>query len=181
MVAATTWALSTLRPAQVAARLSPFATTNYCGVLGPHDLGNASLWGGEPDCHNFSIYGHAACQGTFWRHSFLSPVSIASFRDGASNTIIVGECLPEYDDFKYWAITNGTWASTHAPINWIPDPNNSWSGWYNQMGFRSRHAGGATFAFGDGHISFVSETIDQDIYRGMSTRAGGEVISTAGS
>jgi len=155
----------------------PLAVTSYSGVLGPHNLGNASIFGGEPDCHNYTAYGRKECLGTFWRHSHLSPVTIASIRDGTSNTIIIGEVLPDYDDFKQWALGNGTWASTHAPINYqAPEPVNGWD-WPNQMGFRSRHPGGAQFAFGDGHVSFLSEAIATDVYRGLSTRAGGEIVN----
>lgn len=46
-------------------------------------------------------------------------------------------------------------------------------------GFRSVHAGGAFFAYGDGRVNFVSESISEAAYRGMSTIAGGEVIQDA--
>ena len=154
----------------------PFATTNYSGVMGPHNMGNASIWGGLPDCHNFGAYDTKKCSGSFWRHSHLAPVTIASFLDGTSNTIIVGEVLPEFDDFNYWALGNGTYDSTHAPINYKPEPNNPWNGWPDQHGFRSHHPGGANFAWGDARVSFVVEAIDRDIYRGVSTRALAEIV-----
>ncbi len=89
---------------------------------------------------------------------------------------IVGEVLPEFDDFNYWALGNGTYDSTHAPINYIPEPNDPWGGWPNQHGFRSHHPAGANFAWGDAHVSFIDEAIDRDIYRGVSTRAMSEVV-----
>lgn len=153
----------------------PLAVTSYAGVLGPHDLGNSSLFGGESDCHNIT-YGKPECLGTFWRHSYLRPVKIASFTDGTSRTIIAGEVRPDLDDFKVWPIGNGAWAATHAPINYrAPEPVNAWD-WQNQKGFRSAHPGGAGFVYGDGHVSFLSETIATDVYRGLSTRAGGELV-----
>lgn len=152
----------------------PFATTNYAGVMGPHDLGNASLFGGLPDCHNYGLYGHAECSGTFWRHSHLAPVKLNSFTDGTSHTIIAGEVIPEFDSFKYWALGNGACASTHAPLNWWPNPNEPWNGWANQISFRSRHVGGVNFLWADGHVSLVQESINTDVYRGLSTRAFGE-------
>ncbi len=152
------------------------AVTNYAGIMGPHDLANGSMWGGEPDCHNYTVYGKKECLGTFWRHSSVAPVKISSITDGTSSTIIIGEVLPEYDHFLYWAIGNGTCKSTHAPINYIPDVNAPWAGWMNQFGFRSRHAGGAQFAWADGHVSFMNDSVDMAVYWAASTRAQGEVI-----
>jgi prepilin-type N-terminal cleavage/methylation domain-containing protein/prepilin-type processing-associated H-X9-DG protein len=154
-----------------------FATTSYAGVMGPHNLGNSSIWGGESDCHNYTAYGKKECLGSFWRHSVLAPVTLGSFTDGTSNTIIIGEILPEFDAFTYWALGNGCFKPTHMPINYTPEPNVPWAGWPDQFGFRSRHPGGAQFAWGDGHVSLLDETIDQYIYRGLSTRAKGELVS----
>lgn len=153
----------------------PFATTNYAGVIGPHDLGNSSIFGGLPDCHNFTAYGYKSCSGTFWRHSLLAPVKLASIEDGTSRTIIAGEVVPEYDSFKYWALGNGTYASTHAPLNYFPDPNQPWDGWPNQVSFRSRHPAGGQFLWGDGHVEFLNQAISTNVYRGISTRQGGEI------
>jgi len=58
-----------------------------------------------------------------------------------------------------------------------------------QFGFRSQHPGGANFAFCDGSVKFLKQTIDMGnpnyappqintgVYRQLSTRKGGEVIS----
>jgi prepilin-type processing-associated H-X9-DG protein len=44
-------------------------------------------------------------------------------------------------------------------------------------GFYSRHSGGAHFCMGDGATRFISENIDQSVYRALSTINGGEMIS----
>ena len=41
--------------------------------------------------------------------------------------------------------------------------------------FGSSHPGGANFLFSDGSVHFLSETIEAATYRGLSTKAGGEV------
>ena len=46
-----------------------------------------------------------------------------------------------------------------------------------QWAFRSNHPGGANFAFADGSVKFVKQTINDQTYQGIGTRAGGEVIS----
>ena len=44
--------------------------------------------------------------------------------------------------------------------------------------FASKHPGGANFAFGDGHVEFMSDSIDLDTYQWLSTRAGDETIGS---
>lgn len=46
----------------------------------------------------------------------------------------------------------------------------------NEIPFGSQHAGGGcNMLFADGHVSFIVDSIDFDLYQALSTRAGGEV------
>jgi len=43
-------------------------------------------------------------------------------------------------------------------------------------GFGSRHRGGANFAFGDGAVHFLRDTIDASVFRLLGNRDDGEMI-----
>lgn len=47
----------------------------------------------------------------------------------------------------------------------------------NEYPFASHHPGGAQFVFADGHVSFLSDSIDLTLYQSLSTYAGGEPVS----
>ncbi|MBD3675190.1 MAG: DUF1559 domain-containing protein [Planctomycetaceae bacterium] len=42
--------------------------------------------------------------------------------------------------------------------------------------FSSPHEGGCQFSLSDGSARFISENIDRDLFRGLLTRSGGEVV-----
>jgi prepilin-type processing-associated H-X9-DG protein len=42
---------------------------------------------------------------------------------------------------------------------------------------QSNHPGGANFAFGDGSVRFIKDTVSMTTYMSLGTRAGGEVVS----
>jgi prepilin-type N-terminal cleavage/methylation domain-containing protein/prepilin-type processing-associated H-X9-DG protein len=47
-----------------------------------------------------------------------------------------------------------------------------------QFAFRSNHPGGVNFAFADGSVKFIKNSINLSAYRGLGTRAGGEIVSS---
>ena len=61
-----------------------------------------------------------------------------------------------------------------GPFNWFNDPA---AQVYGQHGFRSNHPGGVNFLMADGSVRFLKDSINLPTYRGLSTIAGGEVIS----
>jgi prepilin-type processing-associated H-X9-DG protein len=65
--------------------------------------------------------------------------------------------------------------STWYPLNFNLMPNMR-DNQENDSPFGSDHPGGAQFVFADGHVVFLTDSIDIDAYRALSTFAGGEVL-----
>jgi prepilin-type processing-associated H-X9-DG protein len=51
------------------------------------------------------------------------------------------------------------------------------SNWGVTYSFRSRHTQGLQFAYADGSVHFISQSIDIATYRAMATIAGGETLA----
>jgi prepilin-type processing-associated H-X9-DG protein len=49
--------------------------------------------------------------------------------------------------------------------------------WPNTWSFRSNHGGGLHFAYADGSVHFINDSIDLRVYRAASTIRGGEPIT----
>jgi prepilin-type N-terminal cleavage/methylation domain-containing protein/prepilin-type processing-associated H-X9-DG protein len=116
--------------------------------------------------------------------------SISSVTDGLSNTVFVGEGLPDEDaNNEFYGFTGGA-AGTTIPINWKTNQRDTaciqnWgsTNWncrfsYAARGFKSRHPGGANFLFADGSVKFLKSTINRVTYAAIGSRNGGEVVSS---
>jgi prepilin-type N-terminal cleavage/methylation domain-containing protein/prepilin-type processing-associated H-X9-DG protein len=75
---------------------------------------------------------------------------------------------------KTGAVNSACFAGAGVPSDWI---NNVACQSFGQFGFRSRHPGGGNFAFADGSVKFIKNTINLAAYRALGTRALNEVIS----
>ena len=115
-------------------------------------------------------------------------VALRDVTDGTSNTFLVGETLFESCNWFTWPNPNGSTASTSVLINWeITDRNAGNTGnsdfrrsgnWKSCFGFRSEHAGVVQFLLGDGRVIGIKETVDRNVYRALSTRNLGEIVSS---
>jgi len=167
----------------------------------------------DPRCANFGTY-YAQANGVFY---FYSKTSIASITDGTSNTIALSECafgqMSQADQVCWHWWTSGNYADTMFctmyPINPfrkinLGDPNPGINADLAPSTPSSFHPGGANFAFCDGSVHFLkdsiqclpfnpqtgaplgyintggiwSQNVPNAVYQALSTRASGEVISS---
>jgi len=99
---------------------------------------------------------HYAANG--WLFSANSQLTIEQITDGASHTLFAGEVNRR---FKPWG----------DPTNWR-DPALGLN--RSSYGFGSPYQGGAQFAWADGSVQFLSDSIDPDVLKAISTPSGGE-------
>jgi prepilin-type N-terminal cleavage/methylation domain-containing protein/prepilin-type processing-associated H-X9-DG protein len=149
------------------------ALTSYKGVLGDTRVGGASSihGGSEPDCHMT-----VGCNGLFYRTDYQEPIALKNITDGTSSTFMIGEDVVRHNHHSAAYYCNGDWCSCGPPLNFKPEPPIA-DQWWNVMGFRSEHPGGAHFCMADGSVHFVTDGIDYALYRALSTRSGAEVAT----
>jgi prepilin-type N-terminal cleavage/methylation domain-containing protein/prepilin-type processing-associated H-X9-DG protein len=100
-------------------------------------------------------------------------------KDGLSGTMMLGEVVlaDVWESSNTWtyALANADCLrSTANPLGTRPGAGITLE---RQNGaFGSNHPGGAVFCFGDGHCTFVSDSIDMAVYQAQSTIRGGEPV-----
>lgn len=146
--------------------------------------------------------GHPSSDGIFYVNS---KTGYSMITDGSSSTVLIGESLPDQFLFgvdragnpqkvDHWSVGSGElfaqelytntnsaensecMGSTACPINSILMGDLTTID-EKELAFGSRHPGGANIAFADGHIQYVSESIQASTWSGLGTRAGREVVS----
>ena len=95
---------------------------------------------------------------------FDRPISIRDITDGTSNTLIVAEDS-QFSDGQ-WINGRNVFDQAFA-INDAPNFEND---------IRSNHSGGANGVFADGHVQFLSESMELFTLGGICSRAEGEVL-----
>jgi len=182
---------------------TPCAISNYKGVAGANwEWGNA-LWnpGWSPavGVNGGNQQGLDAGNGVLWRSNgpgasgniaggqeFSWP--LVAITDGTSNTFMIGEDLPLLSQWcGCWAYANNTTGTTAIYLNanqtaglGVTEQNDTNGDWGDNYGFASMHSGsgGANFAFCDGRVSFISNSIGMTtVYRYLATAQGGEVVA----
>src|SRR5262249_11852779 len=130
-----------------------------------------------------------------------SRIRLEDITDGTTNTFLFGERVhhdPEFDRLipvlfptaapiagggKWGYVANAAananvTLTTPQPINYRVPPDGDFSALEDRAcAFGSGHRGGANFAFADGSVRFLSESIPVETLQALSTRAGGEVVT----
>jgi prepilin-type N-terminal cleavage/methylation domain-containing protein/prepilin-type processing-associated H-X9-DG protein len=116
-------------------------------------------------------------------------ITFAMVKDGLSNTIFLGEVLPNQHDHQsdwngWWHFNGGTAHYTTLPpinyktdtTNWCSPANTAHHNWNVSWGFKSNHSGGANFLFGDGSVRFINQSIEHRTYQLLGARADSQAI-----
>jgi prepilin-type N-terminal cleavage/methylation domain-containing protein/prepilin-type processing-associated H-X9-DG protein len=123
--------------------------------------------------------------GVFFLNTALDYEQIS---DGSSQTIFIGEKFADRQrDLGWMSGTRATLRNTGTPLNAGKQKN--WGGSPPETedvsdplavgGFGSYHPGGGNFAFGDGHVGYLSQNLDVLTYQQLGHRADGKLLTRA--
>lgn len=160
----------------------PVGLSNYKGVSGSNwgwDQGEKT-WINTDWRHrgtNGSFDGLADGDGLMGRSDIFRPTRLTDIVDGTSTTFLFGEDIVAKNRWLSWPYANNAYGTCAIPPNVRRPSGGDYDpfDWANTWSFRSSHPGGLQFAFADGSVHLVRESIDSDTYLALATRAGGEI------
>jgi len=146
------------------------ATSNYRGIGWSRPQTQQTVIG-------LMITNLTAPNGVLFRNS---RVRFTDVSDGLSNTLFVGEVALDARRDKWGGIWAGAqrhdqWGIWISGVFWAIDEGPFRPNGPDKWGFCSPHPGGVGFAYGDGSVRFIRDSVDPKIPADMSSRAGGEV------
>jgi len=153
--------------------------TNYKGVSGANWAWGGFVVAGTSSCVTPNdTNGLADGDGLFFRGDGNKKKKLTDIRDGTSNTFMIGEDLPIYNQWCSWPYSNNAVGTCAVPPNYQMPPAMPASpgNWPTTYSFRSKHTNGLMFAYADGSVRFVADSIDLATYRAMATISGGETL-----
>jgi prepilin-type N-terminal cleavage/methylation domain-containing protein/prepilin-type processing-associated H-X9-DG protein len=128
----------------------------------------AGIYGVEGDGHTATDPNAQQWLADQWLGVMLYDEAVAprAIPDGLSKTACIAETVLRRQTESEWINGNNVFAQEAST------PINQSSGLGNEIG--SPHPGGASLVFCDGHVEFVSESVEQAVLNAMLTKAGGE-------
>ncbi|MDA8564045.1 DUF1559 domain-containing protein [Mariniblastus sp.] len=135
------------------------ARSNYSGVFGTLQTGDGTR---DPLDGDGAFFGN-------------SEVKIRDIFDGTSNTMMIGERRNDEGAVTWTGVISDI-SEPFVRIVGTGDlqPNSQED---NFETFRSYHPGGINVTLADGSTQFINDKIDLDIFRGLSTTAGAEIVT----
>lgn len=118
-----------------------------------------------------------------------SSIAYEDIDDGSSNTILIGEMIPDEDSLGWASGTRSSLRNAGTPIN-----NNDTNAFRFRRelppeeeapdvhdvlfvgGFGSFHEGGINAALADGSVRFISENISAETFAALANRSDGEML-----
>lgn len=139
------------------------ANANYVGSFGTVELDS---------CEGLPVGQTCKSDGAFYH---LSRVRDADVKDGLTNTLFVGE-RSSRSGGSTWTGFIPDGEEAFARFLGIADhPPNHEGGHLDD--FSSNHPSGTNFLFVDGSVRLISESIDEQVYRGLATIHGREPVT----
>ena len=128
----------------------------------------AGIYGVEGDGHTATNPNARQWLADQWLGVMLYDEAVAprAITDGLSKTACIAETVLRRQIESEWINGNNVFAQEAST------PINRASGLGNDIG--SPHPGGASLVFCDGHVEFVTETVEQAVLNSLLTKAGGE-------
>jgi prepilin-type N-terminal cleavage/methylation domain-containing protein/prepilin-type processing-associated H-X9-DG protein len=143
--------------------LTTLATSNYPGCFGTVEI---------DECEDTPVGTRCESGGIFFHNS---TTAFRDIRDGTSYTIMIGE-RTSLMSMSTWTGSASNGEDSFARVLGVGDHAPNYPDALPED-FSSLHEGGAQFTFADGHVRFVTESIDENIYKSLCTRAGHELVS----
>ena len=139
-----------------------------------------------------------AAQALTFTRVYGKPVGLGELSDGTSNTLMAAEQLQgrgtDLRGFSWWGnatgfvtfmppnstlqdvVTGGNCTSTLVGPR-MPCTTTATPARPRMMGARSLHTGGVQVVYCDGHVAFISDSIDFTTWNGVGSAAGSEVVT----
>ncbi len=134
-----------------------FAFTDYCGMYGVGGVGRDAVDLNSPHWLNDASLGTMV---------YEVPTRASAVTDGLAHTVLIAERAGSEHESRWADGKNCFDQEQNTGINQSDD---------NEI--YSKHPGTAGVVYCDGHVQFLSESIEQPVLIAILTKAGGEVVN----